>query len=80
MLTLQYNDTAVLGDALIAAKAINLFPTLEEGVQAMVATAERVDPIPENVSLYEKAYRHYCQLNDTLEPLFRQHFKSTDAE
>ncbi len=80
VLTLQYNDTAVLGDALIAAKAINLFPTLEEGVQAMVATAERVDPIPENVSLYEEAYQHYCQLNDTLGPLFRRHFKSTVAE
>jgi sugar (pentulose or hexulose) kinase len=80
VLTLQYNDTAVLGDALIAAKAINLFATLEEGVQAMVSTAERVDPIPENVSLYEKAYQNYCQLNDALDPLFRRHFTSTTED
>ena len=80
VVTLRHGDTAPLGDAMLAAVAINLFSSLDEAVSAMVSSAERLAPIPENVALYEMTYRRYCQLNDALEPLFRQHFNSTVAE
>jgi sugar (pentulose or hexulose) kinase len=80
VVTLSYSDTAPLGDAMLAAVAINLFSSLGEAANAMVSTAQRLAPIPENVTLYEDAYQRYCQLNDALEPLFRQHFFSTVTE
>jgi len=80
VVTLRFGDTAPLGDAMLAAVAVGLFSSLGEAVNAMVSTDERLAPIPENVVLYEDAYRRYCQLNDVLEPLFRQHFSSTTAE
>jgi len=46
----------------------------------MVSSVERLDPIPENAALYDQNYQRYCELNDVLEPLFRQHFKLTVAE
>ena len=80
VVTLRYGDTAPLGDAMLAAVAIGAFPSLSKAVSAMVSTADRLAPDPENVAPYEKAYQQYCQLNDVLEPLFRQHFNSTVAE
>jgi xylulokinase len=79
VVTLRYGDTAPLGDAMLVAVAINLFSSLDEAVSAMVSTAERLVPIPENLALYENAYQRYCQLNDALDPLFRQHFISRTA-
>jgi xylulokinase len=80
VVTLCHRDTAPLGDAMLAAVAINLFSSLDEAVKAMVSTTERLVPIPENTALYERSFQRYCQLNDALEPLFRQHFISTTAE
>jgi xylulokinase len=80
VVTLRNSDTAPLGDAMLAAVAINLFPSLDKAVSAMVSTAERLDPIPGNAALYDLNYQRYCELNDVLEPLFRQHFELTTAE
>ncbi len=80
VVTLRHGDTAPLGDAMLAAVAVGLFPSLGEAVDAMVSTDEQLSPIPENVAAYEQSYQRYCQLNDALEPLFRQHFGSPVAE
>ncbi len=80
VVTLRYGDTAPLGDAMLAAVAVGVFPSLDKAVSAMVSTAERLPPDPENVASYEKAYQQYCQLNDVLGPLFRQHFNPPAAE
>jgi len=80
VITLQNNDTAVLGDAILAGVAIGMFKTPDEAVEAMVSTAEKLTPIPENIAVYEKPYQNYCQLNDTLDPLFQLQFSSTDAK
>jgi len=80
VVTLRYDDTALLGDAILAGVAIGLFPSLDEAVRGMVTTAERLDPIPEHIIPYGRAYRNYCQLNDALDPLFRQQFSAVSAE
>ena len=80
VVTLRNSDTAPLGDAMLAAVAIKLFPSLDKAVSAMVSSVERLDPITENAALYDQNYKRYCELNDVLEPLFRQHFNSKVAE
>ena len=79
VVTLRFGDTAPLGDAMLAAVAVGLFSSLSEAVDAMVSTGERLEPIPENVALYEEAYQRYCQINDVLDPLFRRQFSLSDA-
>jgi ribulose kinase len=60
----------LLADAMPAAVEEILYPSVEEAVQVMVKIDERLDPIPENIAVYEQAYAHYCQINDVLGPLF----------
>jgi sugar (pentulose or hexulose) kinase len=71
VVTLADNDTALLGDAVLAALAIGLYGSPEEAVEKMVATAARTTPSLENAAVYEDAYQRYCQLNDILNPYFR---------
>jgi xylulokinase len=74
VLSLNYSDTALLGDAMLAAVAIDLFPSLAEASRDMVSVNESLDPIPEHISIYERAYQNYCQLYEALAPLFLQQF------
>jgi xylulokinase len=74
VVTLRCDDAATLGDAVLAALAVGHFSSLEEACAAMVATAERLEPVPENVSVYDDAYGKYCELNDALGAVFRAQF------
>ncbi len=80
VVTLKNNDTAVLGDALLAGVAIGMFSSPEEGVKAMVSTDEKLAPDPANIGVYETAYQNYCQLYDALDPVFRHQFSAKKAE
>ncbi|MCJ7734650.1 MAG: FGGY family carbohydrate kinase [Anaerolineales bacterium] len=71
VVTLKNNDTALMGDAILAAVAVGLYSSPEEAVQHMVSTAEILSPIPGNGAIYEKVFQNYCQLNDILDPYFR---------
>jgi len=71
VVTLLDNDTALLGDAVLAALAVGLYQSPEEAVANMVAVADTTLPSPENAPVYELAYQRYCQLNDVLDPYFR---------
>jgi sugar (pentulose or hexulose) kinase len=71
VVTLANNDTALLGDAVLAAVAVGLYNSIEEAVQTMVSIADKLTPLPENIDLYDKTYQKYCQLNDVLDPYFR---------
>jgi len=71
VVTLQNNETALLGDAILAAVAVGFYASPEEAVQQMVSPAEKLLPIPGNGSIYEKVFQSYCQLNDILDPYFR---------
>jgi xylulokinase len=72
VVTLQNNDTALMGDAILAAVAVGIYNSPEEAVARMVSSSEILSPIPENKAVYERAYQDYCQLNDVLDPYFRR--------
>ena len=78
IVTLENSDTALVGDALLAGVAVGVFSTYDQAVEAMVHPADRLDPIPADVQVYEKMYQRYVQLNDVLEPLFKEHFSMLD--
>jgi len=71
VVTLSNHDTALLGDAVLAAVSVGLYSSIGEAVQNMVSIADTVTPRSENIPVYEKAYQQYCQLNDVLDPYFR---------
>jgi sugar (pentulose or hexulose) kinase len=74
VVSLRFDDTALLGDAMLAAVAIGSFPSLTEASKSMVSIAEKLSPIPENITTYEHAYQHYCQLYEALAPVFKAQY------
>lgn len=70
VITLQGEDAAVRGDALLAGVAAGVFRDLDEGVAAMVAVHQRYEPDPTTHGAYESAYRTYLDLFEALRPLF----------
>lgn len=78
IVTLENSDTALVGDALLAGVAVGVFSSYDQAVAAMVHPADRLEPLPANVPIYEKMYQRYVQLNDVLDPLFKEHFAAVD--
>ena len=74
IVSLKHDDTALLGDAMLAAVATGHFSSLFEAAEAMVVPVERMDPTPAHRETYDRAYERYKQLFDALAPLFEQHF------
>ena len=61
-------ETSAAGGALLAAVAAGIFPSLEDGVDAVVQLhPERVDPDTADADAYEEAYQDYRALFDALE-------------
>lgn len=71
--TLENEDTALVGDAILAGVACGVYASVKEGVEAMVRLQERVFP-GENVKAYEKAYQRYCGLDISLADYFKQNY------
>jgi xylulokinase len=71
VLTLATEDTALLGDAILAGMACGAFSSLEQGCQAMVSVKDRYLP-GENVAAYRAAYENYCDLDQTLDGYYRR--------
>lgn len=71
--TLENEDTALVGDAILAGVACGVYASVKEGVEAMVRLQERVFP-GENVEAYEKAYQRYCGLDISLADYFKQNY------
>jgi xylulokinase len=74
VVSLKYDDTALLGDAMLAAVGTGHFETLAQAADAMVILDERVEPVNTQHLIYDDAYRRYEQVYDALSPLFRDHF------
>ncbi len=77
--TLEESETALLGDAMQAAVAVGIYPSLQQAAEKMVRLADRLQPTPAHVPVYEQAYQRYCQLNDALDTVFRAHFARQDV-
>ena len=74
VVSLREPDTALLGDAVLAAVAVGAFPNPAAACGEMVALSERLEPEPAASLAYEAGYRRYKELYDALDPLFRKHF------
>jgi xylulokinase len=70
VVTLEGEDAAVRGDAMLAGVAIGLFPDLTAASAAMVAVRERFEPDPMTRGAYDDAYGRYVRLFEALRPLF----------
>ncbi|MHC1783609.1 MAG: FGGY-family carbohydrate kinase [Anaerolineaceae bacterium] len=69
ILLLENEDTALVGDAILAGVACGGFKTVAEGVDAMVRIKETIYPGPD-MEVYQATYRRYCDLDTTLTGYF----------
>jgi xylulokinase len=70
VVTTHSPEAACLGAAILAGKAIGLFPSLQDACQQMVAIKDRFEPNPDNAAAYAAAYERYVELYDSLCLLF----------
>jgi len=70
VVTLQGEDAAVRGDAMLAGAATGTYPSLAAACEAMVVVGRRYEPDPATRALYDAAYGRYGRLFDALRPIF----------
>jgi len=63
-------ESTSLGAAMLAAVGAGLYQNLEEAAEKMVSLKARINPIAENVRIYEKCYQNYLALNSAMSPLY----------
>ena len=73
VLTLENEETGLLGDAILAGVASGVFPSIETGCQAMVAIRQVIQP-GENASAYIQSYQRYLALDRQLAGYFKQSY------
>lgn len=70
LITVDCEESACLGAAILAGKAIGLFPDIEKACKEMINEKERFEPNPENKEIYDRGYEHYKKLFKDLESMF----------
>jgi len=70
VVTLEGDDAAIRGGAMLAGVATGAFADLEEACAAMVTPRSRYLPDPVAQAIYEIGYRRYRELFDALRPAF----------
>jgi xylulokinase len=70
VVTLEGDDAAVRGDAMIAGVAAGVFPDVSAACSAMVMVKDRYEPDPATRAAYDDAYDRYLRLFEALRPLF----------
>jgi len=70
VVTLKNEETALLGDAILAGVASGIYPSIAEGCQSMVARKETIHPNQDAAS-YQRLYPHYCELDQDMSNYFR---------
>src|SRR4030067_3158892 len=73
IVTLANEETALLGDAILAGVACGVFNSVAEACAQMVAIKERIPP-SNHSPVYEKLYQRYSELNQCLGPYFRSSY------
>jgi len=69
LITVDCDESACLGAAILAGKAIGLFHNIEKACQEMIHEKERFVPNLENKTIYEHGYKNYKKLFKDLESL-----------
>ena len=71
VVTLANEETALLGDAILAGVAGGVFQSIEEGCNAMVVVKETIEP-DGDAAAYLEPYRLYCDLDQRLSDYFKR--------
>ena len=72
VVTMDGEDAAVRGDAMLAGVATGIHPDLVSAAAAMIAPGRRFEPNPANRAVYDDAYATYVSLFDALRPVFER--------
>jgi xylulokinase len=75
VVTLQNEDTALLGDAILAGVAAGVFRNIDYGCAQMVALQDKIAPDAQAVD-YIVAYQRYCDLDQSLNDYYRRQHKN----
>lgn len=75
VVTLQNEDTALLGDAILAGVAAGVFNSIEEGCKQMAALKDKIAPTAQAAD-YVAAYQRYCDLDRTLDDYYLRQYKN----
>ena len=70
VVTLQGEDAAIRGDAMLAGAAAGVFADLDAAERAMARFDRRFEPDPANRPTYDAAYGRYRDLFGALQPIF----------
>ncbi len=70
VVTLEGEDAALRGDAMLAGVAAGVFADLGAASAAAVATKDRYEPDPAARPAYDEAYARYLMLFDAVRPMF----------
>ncbi len=70
VVTLENEETGLLGDAILAGVACGLFHSIEDGCNAMVRVKQSLPPNAD-AKAYEEAYLRYCELDRQLFDYFK---------
>jgi xylulokinase len=72
VITMQNEEAACLGAALIAGVGTGIFANLESAVENMVNVKDRFEPDPNTKAVYEDMYGKYVDLYDSLTGMFAE--------
>lgn len=75
IVTLANEETAMLGDAILAGVACGVFQSIEEGCNSMVAVKESIQP-DGDARAYIEPYRLYCDLDQRLSDYFKRGYSN----
>ena len=76
VVTLQNEDTALLGDAILAGVAAGAFTSIRQGCEQMLALKGKILP-DAHTAVYAEGYRRYCDLDETLGSYYHRQYKNT---
>lgn len=77
--TLKNEETALVGDAILAGAASGIFSSVEEGCQRLVAIQQRTLP-GQDQEIYQRAYARYLALDEQLFAYYTIHYKPEPAK
>jgi xylulokinase len=69
---MEAEEGPAFGSALIAGVGVGTYGSVEEACDKAVRTSGLVEPVPEKVKLYDRRYRMYSKLYQSLRPTFKE--------
>ena len=72
VLTMENEEAACLGAAILAGTAVGMFSNIEEACGRIALIKERFEPNSANFKVYTKTYENYVKLYEVLCDLFRK--------